>query len=151
MELKKSHLKQNNIITAFEDWENCKKPIGTVILLEKLKTGLPFILKDSQTIKKATKESFHSTDIFKWTDEEKSLGSCNVYNSEKWICKIIKSEDFNKYPNSSLHRLNIRYLEGNFEDSQIFSSSSNEDEYDKKIENKTLVDTFLKVNGEEIY
>lgn len=146
----------NNLVTVFKDWENQKDIIGTVMLVKKLKTGLPFILKDSTTIKIPRKESYHGTDFFNWTDEEKILGSCNVYNYEKWLCKIIKSNDKSFAPNE-LHNFNLRFLEGNFEDHEIFSKYNKEDEEDTEInyrekwQNKNLIDEFIAVNGEEIY
>ena len=94
-------------------------------------------------------------DFFNWTDEEKNLGVCNQYNYEKWLCKIVKSNN-PSYQNGSEYSFNIRYLEGSFEDSQIFSNSKDDEDddentYKEQWKNKNLIDEFVKVNGEEIY
>lgn len=147
--------KANTLVTIYSDWENQKDVIGTGLLVKKLKKGLPFILKDSQTVKTVKKESFHNTDFFNWTDEEKTLGECNQYNYEKWLCQIVHSSNLS-YEIGKSYRFNLRYLEGSFEDSQIFSNSKNDDEDDENLykehwKNKNLIDEFVKFNGEEIY
>lgn len=147
--------KANTLVTIYFDWENQKDVIGTGLLVKKLKKGLPFILKDSQTVKTVKKESFHNTDFFNWTDEEKTLGECNQYNYEKWLCQIVHSSN-PSYEIGKSYRFNLRYLEGSFEDSQIFSNSKDDDEDDENLykehwKNKNLIDEFVKFNGEEIY
>lgn len=152
----KKELSKNNFITVFEDWENEKEIIGTICLIKKIKNGLPFILKDTETVKVPKKETFHSTDFFKWSDEEKSLGICKVYNYERWLCKMIKPIKKN-YAKNTLYTFNIRYLEGAYDDSKIFSQyNKNDDEEDEKSykelwKNKNLIDEFVSVDGEQIY
>ena len=155
MDNTKNKLKANNLVVIFSDWENQKGIIGTGLLLKRLKKGLPFILKDTQTVKVPTKKTYHGMDFFNWTDEEKNLGVCNQYNYEKWLCKIVKSNN-PSYQNGSEYSFNIRYLEGSFEDSQIFSNSKDDEDddentYKEQWKNKNLIDEFVKVNGEEIY
>lgn len=156
MDKQKINLEENQLLTVYSDWENQKGVIGTVLLIKRLKKGLPFILKDTKTIKIPKKESFHGNDFFKWHEEEQVLGECNQYNYEKWLCKVIKSQN-PSYEINGIYSFNIRYLEGVFEDSQIFSNSKKDDEeqdedfYRKQWENKNLIDEFVKVNGEEIY
>lgn len=155
MDNSKSKLKANNLVIIFSDWENQKGIIGTGLLLKRLKKGLPFILKDTQTVKIPNKKTYHGMDFFNWTDEEKNLGVYNQYNYEKWLCKIVKSNN-PSYQNGSEYSFNIRYLEGSFEDSQIFSNSKDDEDddentYKEQWKNKNLIDEFVKVNGEEIY
>jgi len=83
MDNTKNKLKVNNLVVIFSDWENQKGIIGTGLLLKRLKKGLPFILKDTQTVKVPNKKTYHGMDFFNWTDEEKNLGVCNQYNYEK--------------------------------------------------------------------
>lgn len=151
----KTNFKTNNLVTIFSDWENQKGIIGTGLLVKRVKKGLPFILKDTQIIKVPKKETFHGTDFFKWSEEEKPLGICNQYNYERWVCKIIKSNN-PKYNVNETYTFNFRYLEGSFEDSQIFSNVKDDDDEDEESyknqwKNKNLIDEFVKVNGEEIY
>lgn len=155
MDNSKSKLKANNLVIIFSDWENQKGIIGTGLLLKRLKKGLPFILKDTQTVKIPNKKTYHGMDFFNWTDEEKNLGVYNQYNYEKWLCKIVKSNN-PSYQNGSEYSFNIRYLEGSFKDSQIFSNSKDDEDddentYKEQWKNKNLIDEFVKVNGEEIY
>ena len=153
--LKKSLLK-NSFITIFEDWENEKDIIGTVCLIKKVRNGLPFILKDTEIIKVPKKETFHSTDFFRWSDEEKSLGICKVYNYERWVCKMIKPVKQN-YAKNGIYTFNIRYMEGIYEVSKIFSQYNKDDDeedetsYKDLWKNKNLMDEFISVNGEQIY
>lgn len=155
MDKSKNDFRANILVTVFSDWENQKGIIGTAMLVKRIKKGLPFILKDTQTVKVVKKESFHGTDFFNWTNEEKNLGECNQYNYEKWLCKMIKSTN-PAYQVNELYTFNLRYLEGSFEDSQIFSNSKDDEDddenaYREQWKNKNLIDEFVKVDGEEIY
>lgn len=153
--MSKNFFKSNDLVTVFSDWENQKEIIGTVLLIKRIKKGLPFILKDTQIVKVPKKQSFHGTDFFNWTEEEKTLSKCNQYNYEKWLCKVITSEN-EKYNVNEVYTFNLRYLEGFLEDSQIFSNckddeTDDENVYKEQWKNKNLIDEFIKVNGEEIY
>ena len=157
MEITQEDLKSNNLITVFNDWENQKDIIGTVLLIKRLKRGLPFILKDTISVPTPEKKQFHETIIFEWTNKEQTLETTKVYGYDQWLCKIIKSVN-SSYPVNSEARLNIRYLKGDFEDSQIYSNYKNydedeleEEEYLSKWKIKNLMDKFIEVNGKEIY
>lgn len=157
MDISQEDLKANNLVTIFKDWENQKNVIGTALLIKRLKRGLPFILKDTISVPTPQKKQFHETIIFEWTDKEKALDTTKVYGYEQWLCKIIKSTD-DAYSINTEARLNIRYLKGDFEDSQIQSNYKNpdedeleEEEYLNKWKIKNLIDSFVEVNGEQIY
>lgn len=157
METLQEDLKANKLITVFNDWENQKDVIGTVLLIKRLKRGLPFILKDTVTKKVPEKKQFHETIFFEWSDEEEALETTKVYGYEQWLCKVIKSVN-PSYPINTEVRLNIRYLKGDFEDAQIQSNYKNLDEDELEEEAyltqwkiKNLMDKFIEVNGEEIY
>lgn len=157
METLQEDLKANKLVTVFNDWENQKDIIGTVLLIKRLKRGLPFILKDTVTKKVPEKKQFHETIFFEWSDEEEALETTKVYSYEQWLCKVIKSVN-PSYPINTEVRLNIRYLKGDFEDAQIQSNYKNlddeeleEEAYLSQWKIKNLMDNFIEVNGEEIY
>lgn len=154
--MERNKFKSNHLVTVYTDWQNQKDVIGTALLIKKLKKGLPFILKDTVVVK--VPEKVQGLEIFEWTEEEKGLGICKVYNSERWLCKMIKSEK-EQYPINQEFRFDIRYLEGNFADAEIQSEYKElteddveeEQQYISEWKTKNLMDEFLLVNGEQIY
>lgn len=157
MDIEQEQLRAHNLVTVYKDWENQKNIIGTALLIKRLSKGLPFILKDTVTIRVPEKKQYHSIEFFEWSDEEQALENTKVYSYEKWLCKIIKSLD-EAYPINHEIRANIRYLKGNFTDSEIQSNYKNyddddleEEEYQNQWKMKNLMDTFIEVNKEQIF
>lgn len=157
MDIEQEELRAHNLVTAYKDWENQKDMIGTVLLIKKLSKGLPFILRDTVTVKVPEKKQYHSIEFFEWSDKEQALDTTKVYSYEKWLCRVVKPVSSDVHVNTEM-RINIRYLKGDFSDSEIQSNYKNSDEddleeegYQKQWKIKNLMDTFIEVNGEQIY
>lgn len=152
----KTDLYKGSIIEVFEDWQNCQKPIGLACLVEKKRDGLTFIIKDSYKTKVANKTIIYNEPYYDWQWQELPLGQYVIYNYERWDCYIIKSCN-PKYKDEEIYSLNVRYAMGNYKDSNIITSKRKkkdmtEEEYlSLCVSEGKPIDTFIKVNGIEIF
>lgn len=143
------------IVSLYENWQEEKNMIGTGLLLRKKRNGLPFILKDTYVDYEASTISFHDEPITEWKQVEKSLGKYNLYSYQRWDIKMIKTQS-PRYVNGQIYTFNIRFFIGEVKDRHLYSDDKEkeitEEEYltDCKKKNKSI-DTFIKVNGVEIF
>ena len=142
-------LRKGSILPIYEDWENSKILIGHAVLTEKIKEGLPFILNDSYTVKEPEKNQYHNNIFYNWYDKEKVMPEYDVYSYERWNVFLMKSTN-PRYKVGETYQLNIRKHLGNIRDAELSSRMEKKDGcYDRG--DDVIIDSFIKINGEEIY
>ena len=116
------------IVELFHDWEANKDLVGDGWLVEKVSDGLPFILSD----------------IY---DENRPIpiNKQEVYTYERWRVKMktVLKKYQDRYEEGKIYKFNIRqqYATG------ISGSKQEQDRLDEELQR----DSFITVNGKEIY
>lgn len=139
---------KGNLIMAYADWQHLKERIGVVKLLNKVRSGDTFILKDHKKVSLPKKVKIYDDITFEWEIEDKPIDTYPVYSYERWICQVMRS--FNpKYQRGNSYALNIRYTVGMYndvKDKKIFREK--DVDYPRK---DVIVDSFIKINGIEVF
>jgi len=154
--MSKKKLIPYQMITVYQDWENEKIPIGTALLLKKVRSGLPFILKDMEEIKVPKTVTFYEEKITTWELKKKPLTSYNLYSYEKWLVFIVKSDN-SFFKEKNTYTLNIRYFIKEVNDSELASVvfddlELTEEDYIKYCKNKNkIIDKFMEIDGIELF
>jgi hypothetical protein len=145
----KKKFKKGSILPIYEDWQTQKILIGHAVLTDKIKEGLPFILNDSYTVKEPEKTQFYDNIFYNWYDKEKVMPEYDLYSYERWNVFLMKASN-SKYKVGETYQLNIRKHLGNIRDGELSSRMEKKEDYDKDT-NNVLIDSFITVNGIEIY
>lgn len=118
--------KENDIVMIYKNWELQKDPLGTARLVQHKNKGRTFILEDT-------------------SPEDKQV----VYNYEEWFIEPLETsveEVFEGHSNTLLPGVyKIRYI-----DTIGIANSSDDEDWELEF-SKLPVDSFLTINGIEIY
>ena len=122
-------------ISIYQKWQTNEKQLGTAILIDKVRNGLPFILEDT-----------YSDPLLDNTKLKIPESLTPVYNYQRWLIqfKTITPLGEGSIRVGDIREYNIRYLEA----IGLSRSSVPEDEY---IQDRVPQDNFLTIDGVEIF